>query len=133
MHCARSRNKNIPPIPSPSLFCIPTRNHREKLCSSHRIETFTSPIVIQTGVRIFYGTYCYEWRTSGVLLFVFRFPFFFLFFPFNRSDATLKHYTNNTTSLRGDREKIGVNISVLKLVYLLFDIFGRIFQGLSQA
>lgn len=54
---------------------------REKLCSLHR-ETFTSPIVIQTEMRIFYGTCCYEWRISGVLLFLFRFPFFFFSFFF---------------------------------------------------
>lgn len=87
---------------SPPWRAIKIFLQREKLCSLHR-ETFTSPIVIQTEMRIFYGTCCYEWRISGVLLFLFRFPFFFFFFSFNRSDAT---------SLRGDRKKIGVNISV---------------------
>lgn len=81
MHCARyvlttvESDKNIaPPSHPPS---IPARNHREKLCSLHR-DTFTSPIVTQTGVRIFYGTCCYEWRISGVLLFFFFFFSLFL-------------------------------------------------------
>lgn len=87
---------------SPPWRAIKIFLQREKLCSLHR-ETFTSPIVIQTEMRIFYGTCCYEWRINGVLLFLFRFPFFFFFFSFNRSGAT---------SLRGDRKKIGVNISV---------------------
>lgn len=72
-------DKNIaPPSHPPS---IPARNHREKLCSLHR-DTFTSPIVTQTGVRIFYGTCCYEWRISDVLLFFF---FFFFSFSFNQT------------------------------------------------